>query len=119
MEQVKKLIALRQQTEAPFMSSGKSQVNTDMDVFPYPRFYRGNYQSNEATIFEREAGYKPRHDSCYHYPSNMQVEEFYPNHCFQAAPSTTYPCYPEYLRKSSDKDELTKQLYLSKVLEYR
>jgi hypothetical protein len=32
---------------------------TDMDHFPYTRFYRGEYQSDKPVIYGREAGYHP------------------------------------------------------------
>jgi len=32
---------------------------TDMDHFPYTRFYRGEYQSDEPVIYGRETGYHP------------------------------------------------------------
>ena len=114
---VEQIIRNKQQVNLPYMSSGTS-ISTDMDVFPYPRFYRGDYKSTNAIIFEREAGFKPRHDTCYQ-KSPVITNEYYPNHCWQAAPSTQYPCYPEYLRKYSDKKELQQQLFRTKVDEYR
>lgn len=32
---------------------------TDMDHFPYRRFFRGVYYESEPVIFGREAGYRP------------------------------------------------------------
>lgn len=116
-EVVQTIIALKQ-GNLPYTAS-TTRTETDMDVFPYPRFYRGDYQSNNVIIFEREAGFKRRHDDCYHNVANMVSEEFYPNHCWQAAPSTQYPCYPEYLRKYSDKKEMEKQMFRTNVNEYR
>jgi hypothetical protein len=117
-EVVNSIISMKQQVHAPY-SASITKTMTDMDVFPYPRFYRGDYKSDSVFIFEREAGFKPRRDECYHDVSNLVKEEFYPNHCWQAAPSTQYPCYPEYLRKDSDKKELSQQLFRTNVNEYR
>jgi hypothetical protein len=115
---IRSIISVKQQVDTPYTAS-TTRTNTDMDVFPYPRFYRGSYTSPNVYIFEREAGFKPRRDDCYHDVSGLVKEEFYPNHCWQAAPSTQYPCYPEYLRKYSDKKELEQQLNRTNVSEYR
>ena len=102
----------------PYYSSGPSTV-TDMDVFPYTRFYRGQPTSNEVFVMDREAGWKPVHNSCYNTPVVRPPTQFYPNHCFQAAPSVSYPCYPETLRKYSDKEALQMQLLRKRINEYR
>jgi hypothetical protein len=115
-QQIDKLISYKMGS-APFYSTGP-KIKTDMDTFPYPRFYRGEVNNSSPVIFEREAGWHPRHDKCYNAPRIIENDS-YPNHCFQAAPSTTYPCYPEYLRKYSDKREIDQQLFRKSVLEYR
>jgi hypothetical protein len=85
---------------------------TDMDHFPYTRFFRGNFRSEEPTIFNREAGYRRIDNSCYHgiiaYP-----EPHYPNFCFQAPCSTVYPCAPAYLQRENDKPSL--DIFLNKL----
>lgn len=77
----------------------------DMDHFPYKRFYRGVYYEDKPVTFEREAGFRERHDPCYtpYIPSEVTT---YPKHCFEAPCSTVYPCYPDYLRKYADKQEM-------------
>lgn len=102
----------------PFYSSGPN-IKTDMDVFPYPRHYRGIPESETPVVMDREAGWTPRHDNCYKVPITVESTSYYPNHCFQGAPSTVYPCYPEYLRKYSDKKEMDSQLFRKNVIEYR
>ena len=103
---------------SPFYSSGTA-IRTDMDTFPYPRYYRGIPESGTPIVMDREAGWAPRHDKCYKIPVTADSHSYYPNHCFQGAPSTIYPCYPEYIRKYSDKKELDSQLFRKSVLEYR
>ncbi len=112
---IEKLIA-NKQNSLPYFSSGPS-VKTDMDVFPYTRFYRGG-QGDQPFIMEREAGWRQLQNKCYNNPVVSQNKELYPNHCFQSAPSTTYPCYPETLRKYSDKDALQLQLLRKSINEY-
>ena len=38
---------------------------TDIDHFPYTRFYRGKYLSDKPIIMDREAGYRKRIDNEY------------------------------------------------------
>lgn len=70
-------------------------IVTDYDHFPYSRFYKGVYNHDNPIIAEREAGYRPR------YPQQIQtncdpIEEIEPNHCFQSACSTIYPCFTDH-----------------------
>ena len=93
-------------------------VITDMDHFPYTRFYRGVYNSSDPVVFEREAGWRPTRDFCYE--GGKCVEKgYYPNHCFEAACSTVFPCYPQYLTKYSDREALNVQLNRACIVQYR
>jgi len=38
---------------------------TDMDHFPYTRFYRGKYYMNEPQVFDREPGFRAINNNCY------------------------------------------------------
>ena len=79
---------VRDQIEAkvgskPFYAS-QNAVNlnvTDIDTFPYPRFYRGVYQLSEPVVMEREAGWRQRHDMCYEPTRVYEVEQ--PKYCWQ------------------------------------
>ena len=102
----------------PYYSSGPS-IAVDHDVFPYTRFYRGQPKSDLPVLMDREAGWAPVHNDCYKNPVVKPEVDLYPNHCFQSAPSTTYPYYPEYLRKYSDKNAMDLQLFRKSVNEYR
>ena len=77
---------------------------TDMDNFPYNRFYRGVYFADKPVVMEREAGWRERQNECY--TPVLMKEDIYPENCFEAACSTVYPCYPQYLRKLADKKAL-------------
>ena len=63
---------------------------TDIDTFPYPRFYRGVYQLSEPVVMEREAGWRQRHDMCYEPTRVYEVEQ--PKYCWQVPCSTVFPC---------------------------
>lgn len=65
-------------------------VITDMDNFPYKRFFRSVYYESEPTVMEREAGYRPRDDECYRLLSiPMSIK---PNYCWEYPCSTVFPC---------------------------
>lgn len=69
-----------------------SSVLTDYDTFPYPRYFRGVASSDVPIVAEREAGYRPRYDSCYK-PKKELKKVPYPVNCFQQPCSTISPCY--------------------------
>lgn len=75
---------------------------TDMDQFPYNRFFRGKYNSEQPIIFDREAGWRLRNDNCYKGVLGW-AEPQYPNHCFEAPCSTVYPCFgPNFMASASE-----------------
>lgn len=113
---IQKMISSKQGS-APFYSSGPTVI-TDMDNFPYKRYYRGRHDSDVPIIMDREAGWRQRCENNYA-PVLPALEVFYPNHCFQTATSTVYPCMPEYQRKYSDKQEMNIQLFRTRTNEYR
>jgi hypothetical protein len=117
ISKMEKLIQLKLQSK-PYLSSGNIIPQTDVDSFPYKRFYRGEYQSLNPIIFDREAGWSHRCDKI-HIPIDHKEEVYYPNHCFQGPVTTVYPCMSEYQRKYSDKKEMDLQLYRTRVNEYR
>ena len=99
------------------------EVVTDYDTFPYPRYFRGVAESSIPIVAEREAGWRPRHDSCYNInsPATNACEYpcKYPNNCFQSACSTVYPCYPGFASKYATKDSLDLFLNETCVVQYR
>ena len=116
---VRSQIALEKQSQ-PFHATvnyAKSIV-TDYDNFPYGRWYRGQALSDKPIVAEREAGWRPRQKNCY---SNFSspVENKYPNHCFETACSTVFPCYPKYLQKFSDQEQMNVILNKACIVQYR
>lgn len=97
------------------------QVLTDYDTFPYPRWFRGIPRSSDPVVAEREAGWRPRHDSCYRVlePNVDEHKLNYPNHCFETSCSVTFPCYPEYLTKYADRDALNVILNKACIAQHR
>ena len=66
-----------------------SRCVTDMDDFPYRRFYRGEATNDMPVIMEREAGYRHVEQNCYTIQPTYTVA--YPRHRFEAPCSTVYP----------------------------
>ena len=92
IETVRKQIAIKNSDGVLFgTSTNASNVFTDYDSFPYTRWFRGVYNSEKPIVAEREAGWRPVMNSCY---TNRTTEPMFdkPNHCFQVACSTVFPC---------------------------
>lgn len=97
-------------------------IVTDYDNFPYNRWYRGKPTSSRPIIAEREAGWRPRHEQCYEVVEpecSQKKHSTYPNHCFETACSTVFPCYPEYLTKYADREALNLVLNKACVVQHR
>jgi hypothetical protein len=88
-------------------------VVTDMDHFPYTRFFRGVYKSTYPVVMERESGWRPQRNSCYSV-NNCNQKAPYPNHCFQTACSTVYPCYSQ-----SDSESTLVKINNECIVQYR
>ena len=68
-------------------------IETDMDTFPYPRFFRGMMDCTHPRVFEREAGHRRRNPQGYSYqydPKIITPRRF--EGCFQIPCSTILPC---------------------------
>jgi len=116
VENVRKQIELSRKGFIPTSNLAK-KIITDYDTTPYPRWFRGDYRNTEPIIAEREAGYRPQENSCYSKKFISEVK--YPNHCFESACSTVYPCYPEYLAKLSDREAMNVLLNKNCITQYR
>jgi hypothetical protein len=74
-------------------SSFLRPITTDMDIFPYDRFYRGMVDCSSPRVFDREAGHRRWSPSCYtpqFDPSVITPRKF--EGCFQIPCSTILPC---------------------------
>lgn len=71
------------------------QVDTDMDHFPYSRFYRGIYDCDRPRVMDREAGFRRLRPQAYapYTPDAPPPPPPYSG-CFQIACSTILPCVP-------------------------
>ena len=99
---VKKQINIKN-TSNPYLANTEmiQSVYTDMNSFPYHRFYRGNLNQN-PTIFNREAGYHYREEnkqpiSLYKSPIELHkaIKKYTPNVCFLKSSRIKPRCIPE------------------------
>jgi hypothetical protein len=68
-------------------------VQTDMDHFPYYRFFRGMVDCPQPRVLDREAGHRRWDQAAYHYqysPDVLTPRRF--EGCFQIPCSTILPC---------------------------
>lgn len=96
----------------------RTNVVTDFDVFPYPRFYRGEYRNPNPIVIDREAGWRPRVDRCYR-GAGVPKPLTDPSHCFEGSCSLVVPCTPAYLNEIGNNDELAVQLQDKCTNQYR
>lgn len=68
------------------------KVQTDINVFPYNRFFRGSPDSTEPIIWEREAGFQEILPQTFENSRLFLGEEPKRNTCFQIPCSTVLPC---------------------------
>ena len=67
-EYIKEQIKRKNNYNIPYYATKNSitHTKTDMDHFPYRRFYRGVYNQSLPKVMDREAGFRERQDDCYH-----------------------------------------------------
>lgn len=85
-------IQQKQDLSKPFYATKElvQSTMTDMDHFPYKRFYRGQYANPNPVVMEREAGFRPVHTECYQ--KHVPIERCDPGYCWQYPCSTIWPC---------------------------
>jgi hypothetical protein len=92
-----------------------NQCITDMDSFPYKRFYRGQADKSYPIVFDRAAGWRPRFDQENSATPYLVAPSQKPDYCFEAPCSTVYPCYPQFSKKYGDAAAMAVQLNRSCV----
>ena len=92
-QQIKKLMSSFDPYTAT--SSLATRVVTDIDHFPYTRFYRSDPTNPTPILFEREAGFRPTTQQCYKKGCGLKLNDPYPLNCFQSPCSTVLPCVPQ------------------------
>jgi len=87
-------------------------ISTDMDQFPYSRWYRGSTMSSTPVIIEREAGYMLVHKN----DKPEKQKGTYPNHVFTTPCSTVLPTYAKEAKDDKDKKLAASQYCVDKFL---
>lgn len=100
IENVRKNIKVKM-APAPFYGTMNVTAITDMDSFPYMRFYRGVPGFSDPVVMEREAGWRPIRNNCYAY-APASAEPIKPKVCFETACSTLLPCRPSEEAEQED-----------------
>ena len=74
---IKQQIQIKNSCAYPYQSFANDvkHVLTDMDHFPYTRFYRGQYNDAQPHIYGREAGYHPLQNSEYIHHNTYAVQK--------------------------------------------
>jgi len=85
-------ISRKNNLEYPYYATENMAKNilTDMDHFPYKRYFRSVYHQSDPRIMDREAGYSTRIDDCYKYLSIPDVKPH--KFCWQNACTSVKPC---------------------------
>ena len=91
MDYIQNCIMLKNIPGRPYNSYAHDVTNvvTDMDHFPYTRFYRGIYNDTNPHIWEREAGFRQLENV--KYIPNVKYIVSYPNIPTQIPCSTIIP----------------------------
>lgn len=89
---IQKQIEYKNNYNVPYYSNGMyaSQVITDMDHFPYTRYFRGIYNQSAPQVMDREAGWCPQRNDCYKFYGPNQPTPA--NYCWEYPCSTVFPC---------------------------
>jgi hypothetical protein len=83
----------------PYYGTQQNNRNaiTDYDMFPYDRWFRGNFEVDYPIVAEREAGWRPMNENCYekiyHRDDKSKNHDINPKHFFQPPCSVVYPKY--------------------------
>jgi len=120
VQNIRNQIAMKK-GDYPFLATSDqyTQVITDYDTFPYPRWFRGIPQLNQPVVAEREAGWRKRDDKCYKVLNPNVGTTYYPNHCFEVPCSTVYPCFVSDSTKYTNREETNAIINNECVVQYR
>ena len=89
-------IFLKNTTSPYIVGNSIYNVNNDMNVFPYPRWFQSIPTSDKPIISEREAGWMYKSKALMKTDDIIKKEKLKPaNICFQNACSTIFPCYAQ------------------------
>jgi hypothetical protein len=96
VENIRKQIINKINYNSPYYATltNAGNVITDVDNFPYNRFFRGKYNNPNPTVMERQAGFRKVNNSCY--AAKCQIDKSFTDYCFQYPCSVILPCNLKY-----------------------
>ena len=105
---------IQQKTNPPSRSTDRvfitpasylTHIATDLNEFPYPRYFRGRALSDVPYIFDREAGFQNilqvRDPSTVSPIANLATTDLY---CFQPPCGTIFPCQANPNNRMNSQD---------------
>jgi hypothetical protein len=96
IDSVKMEIFYKNRNEPYIVEKSIYNVQNDMDVFPYPRWFQGVPTDDRPIVSEREAGWTPKNILHNRDKTEKKKDPLKPaNLCFQTACSVVYPCYAQ------------------------
>lgn len=100
MDPLKEQIRRLQNLNSPYYptTSTVKKVRTQVNHFPYTRFYTSDYRQPYVTFFDREAGWSKLDNQCYK-NVNTSVFDTPVDYCFAAPASIVYPCHRDNEQK--------------------
>lgn len=103
---VQKQIDLKKNQNLPYYGTSKDveYIHTDMDHFPYKRFFRGVFYESHPVVMEREAGFSLRRDEMYKHATPIVSKPV--SYCWQFPCSSVTPCKTD---KEDDKEIAKKE----------
>ncbi len=123
MTTLKELINMKNNYAVPYYANWHTVKNfeTDMNIFPYPRFYRGKFNSSEPIIMDRIAGYREQLSDRYwrdnipnKYTTNSYNRKNNSSSCFELACSTVLPCKKKFVNsKEAEIQNTEDSVYIS------
>ena len=108
------LISKKNDYSMPYYATWHTVKNfkTDMNLFPYPRFYRGKYELTQPVIMDRKAGYRQLISGSG--SGSFNREENSKDLCFESACSVVLPCKKKLIDSKESKVENTMdKVYIS------
>lgn len=118
MSTLKELIDMKNNYAVPYYANWHTVKNfeTDMNIVPYPRFYRGKFDNPRPIIMERAAGYREQLSDRYwkdtvpnKYMTDATAYQKKNNSisCFETACSTVLPCKRPFVDSKEAKIQNT------------
>jgi hypothetical protein len=90
-------------SQNPYFPSANSifKVKTDINIFPYNRFFRGSRFDMDPRIWDREAGWSPIQETI-DTQNDVNMSLLNSNICFQLPCTTILPCKQNNFQPSTD-----------------